>query len=90
MADLITAGAILVAADSSGVFVPFDDDDDDDDDDKAMQESAWDQCLRTLHRMVDVHIRLPGTMHLPLLGSSSVTGVSPTLPCLGILRLVYM
>lgn len=41
MADLITAGVILVAADSSDVLVPFDNDDDDDNGvDKAMQESA--------------------------------------------------
>lgn len=81
--DLITAGVILVAADSSGVAVPLDGDGVD----KVMQESAWDQCLRTLHRMVDVH---PSARDYALaLGGLKQRHRSKSYPaCLGVLRLV--
>lgn len=45
--DLISAGLILVSADVSGAsFDGFDESD---------REAAWDKCLHTLYRMVDVH-----------------------------------
>lgn len=45
--DLISAGIILVSADLSGVSF--------DTLEENQREGAWDQCLDTLHRMVDVH-----------------------------------
>lgn len=45
--DLISAGIILVSADLSGISF--------DTLEKNQREGAWDQCLDTLHRMVDVH-----------------------------------
>ena len=46
--NLVTAGIILIAAESSGV--PFDSVDKD-----QQRWAAWDKCLQTLHRMGDMH-----------------------------------